>query len=323
MPDELPKDRNARVREDAARRGLLKKRTDAEQKSIPLAPGELVDDALARGVDAGVRWVKGNVNLIQWVVLASLAGAAGWYVYDWRTTKRAESASSELARAVVDERGRIGEKPKGEEGVADVDPTPWFKSETEKRDVVGKAYEQVASDFPNSGPGLLAKLGEANVALDRREWDKALGGYRTVRESSLAKADADVRGRAIEGVGYALEGKGDADGALQAFKDLEATDARGFKELGQYHQARLLHAKGDDAKAKELLKALSEKLHAPSETKALSNLQNEVDDLLRRIDPSAAPAKPVGRQFSPEDLARFQEQMRRMQEAQKNRPGKP
>jgi tetratricopeptide (TPR) repeat protein len=125
--------------------------------------------------------------------------------------------------------------------------------------------------------------------------------------------DADVRARATEGVGYALEGKGDVDGALAAFKELESID--GSKEQGQYHQARLLLAKGDKDGAKAIAKPLSEKLHAPSEAKKLVNLANDVDDLLRRIDPAAAPAKPAlgNKPMSPDDMAQLQEMIQRAQ----------
>jgi predicted negative regulator of RcsB-dependent stress response len=323
VADELPKDRNARVREDAVRRGLLKKRNEQAQKSIPLAPGEMVDDALARGTEASLKWLRSHLNVLQYVILGAVGAAVAWYFYDSHQSKRAETASAELAKAVLDERGRIGEAPKAEDGMPDVDPTPWFKTAAEKREAVAKAYGQVAGEFASTGPGMLAKLGEANAHLDAREWDKAEAAFRATRESSLAKVDADVRGRAIEGLGYALEGKGDTEGALKAFQDLAATDVRGFKELGQYHQARLLFAKGDAAKAKEILKPLSDKLHAPSDQKPLQNLANDVDDLLRRIDPSAAPQKPgpsLGRSASPEDMARIQELIqRKMREAQEKK----
>jgi predicted negative regulator of RcsB-dependent stress response len=321
VSDEQPKDRNARVREDAARKGLLKKRDDQAQKAIPLAPGELVDDAVARGTDAALKWIGNNASIIGYVVLGAIAGGVGWYVYDARATRRAETASAMLAKAVLDEHGRVGEAPKAEEGRTDVDPTPWFKTAEEKHDAVAKAYAAVAAEHAGSGPGILAKLGEANASLDKREWEKADSAFRVVKDSPLAKADPDVRGRALEGIAYALEGKGDAEGAMKAFHDLETTDAKGFKELGQYHQARLLLAKGEKDKAKEIAKALSEKLHGPSDTKLLTNLQRDVDDLLRQIDPSAAPAKPAigNKPMTPEDMAQLQEMIER---AQKNAKGK-
>ena len=53
---------------------------------------------------------------------------------------------------------------------------------------------------------------------------------------------------------------GHLDDALAAFKQLEQVDMKGFKELGQYHQARVLEAKGDKAKAIELLKDVQKRV---------------------------------------------------------------
>ena len=52
----LPKDRNARIREEAARTGLLKKQTVRERESTPLTADEMMGDALARGADAAWKW---------------------------------------------------------------------------------------------------------------------------------------------------------------------------------------------------------------------------------------------------------------------------
>jgi tetratricopeptide (TPR) repeat protein len=134
--------------------------------------------------------------------------------------------------------------------------------------------------------------------------------------SPLAGADADVKGRALEGMGFAKEGKGDLDGALETFKQLEAIDAKGYKELAQYHQARILIAKGDTEKAKELLKVAREKLSAPGlDQNTFQYLEAVIDETLRKIDPSAAPARtqlggPKGSSMSPEELERLIQQAR-------------
>jgi hypothetical protein len=317
VPDEnKPKDRNQAVRQQ-----LLKKRTEAAKKGIPLAPGEMVDDALARGTDRAVRWAKDNVSTIQWVLLAAIVGGAGYGIYEWRMGVRAERASADLIRGVLDERGRISETHTGGADDDTRDPTPTFKSYDERRAAALGAYRDVANKYKGTGAAILGRLGEAGVLLDKKDWDGALAAYRDVKGSPLAAADIDVRGRAIEGIGFALEGKGDTDGAMHAFRELENTDARGFKELGMYHQARLLFAKGDKDKAKELLKGAREKLHASGETHPFTFLETAVDDLLRRIDPSLVADRPMGgaggKQLTPEDIERLKAQIQRqMQQAQ-------
>jgi hypothetical protein len=151
----------------------------------------------------------------------------------------------------------------------------------------------VVTEHGGGGAAILARLGEGGALLDKREWDKALEAFSAVSASSLAGADADVKGRALEGGGFAKEGKGDLDGAIATFKELEGVDARGFKELGMYHQGRLFLAKGDKDKAKELLKAVHDKLEQPTEGGSSKYLQQVTDDTLRRIDPALVPAKPM------------------------------
>jgi len=126
----------------------------------------------------------------------------------------------------------------------------------------------------------------------------------------LAAADTEVKGRALEGIGFANELKAAAggaekdkflDAALAAFKELEnAADVKGFKEMAMYHQARVLQNKGEKDKAKEILLSLKERISkgddaiAPGLPPPLSfpYLKEVAMDRLTQIDPTAAPPKP-------------------------------
>lgn len=167
------------------------------------------------------------------------------------------------------------------------------------------------------------------MLLDKRDFDGALGAYRDVRSSPLAAADVSVRGRAIEGSGLALEGKSDVDGALKAYRELENTDVRGLKELGMYHQARLLYGRGDLDAAKDLLKAAREKLKSvtstPTDPRPFGFLESQVDDLLRRIDPSAItvtqPPADEAHGLTAEKIQELQQQLqRKLKESQGQAP---
>jgi hypothetical protein len=330
-------DRNQNVKQQ-----LLKKRDEAARRKVPLAPGEMVDDALARGMSGAGRWLTSNFGILQWVIIAAVVGGIGYTVFDNRSIKKAEAASSDLMKGANSERGRVvaGSSAKGEEESAD-DPTPVFKSNEEKRETALASYRKVATAYPGTGAAILGRLGEAGILLDKREWDGALAAYNEVRATSLAAADVSVRGRAIEGVGLALEGKKDVDGALKAFRELENTDVKGLKELAMYHQARILYAKADNDKAKELLKNARERLKnvdsasksAPAspfggESKPFAFLESQIDDLLKRIDPTAlasdtgaAPNGAGGKTVSPDNLKKIQEELqRKMQEKAKSAP---
>jgi hypothetical protein len=327
----VAEDRNQNVKKQ-----LLKKRDEATRKKIPLAPGEMVDDALARALAGSMRWLKANFGAIQWVILGLIALGIGYVVYDWRSVKRAEAASNELLKGTVAEKGRISgtSSPKPEDGMPD-DPTPVFKSLDERRDTALASYRKVTSSYPGSGAAILARLGEAGVLLDKRNWDGALAAYRDVKNSPLAAADPTVRGATLEGIGLALEGKGEIEEALRSFHELEGTNVAGQKELAQYHQARILFAKGDVDKAKDLLKSAKDHIkgHSTSssaapEARPFAFLESQIDDLLRRIDPTAVPSTPPpgagAGSMSPEDMQRFQQEMqRRMAERKQKAPPSP
>lgn len=325
----MAEDRNQTVKKQ-----LLKKREDAVRRKVPLAPGEMLDDALARGMASTGRWLKTNFGALQWVIVGAIVAGGAYAAYDYRATKRQEAASAELIKGAVSERGRISGSAQSKGPDEPDDPTPIFKSADERRDTALASYRKVVSSYRGSGAAILARLGEAGVLLDKRDWDGALVAYKDVKGSPLAAVDASVRASAVEGIGLALEAKGDTDGALKSFRELENTDVRGPKELGMYHQARILFAKGDLDKAKELLKTARERIKAASsaasspasgEAHPFGFLESQIDDLLRRIDPSAAPepAAAPGRPskaMTTDDLQRLQEQMKRKVKGQLQSP---
>src|SRR5262249_34831548 len=127
-----------------------------------------------------------------------------------------------------------------------------FASPEARTDDALQAYGRVVDQHPGTGAAILGKLGQAGMLLEKKDYPQALATFEAVLATPLAAADLDVKGRTLEGIGFAKEGKGDLDGALAAFKDLGGVDVKGFAELSLYHQARVLLAKGDKDKAKEL-----------------------------------------------------------------------
>ncbi|WP_437728649.1 tetratricopeptide repeat protein [Sorangium sp. So ce861] len=302
--EELPKDKNARAKELLARR----REQAAGRRPVQLLPGEMVEDALSRMTTGAGRWIKKNFHVIQWGVLAALVATGGVLFYLSRTEKRDAVSTSALMSAVAADRGRVLAEDTRSEEEKEFDVTRTFKSADERSDTALAAYNKVIDEHGGSGAALLAKLGQAGVMLDKKDYDRALEAYGAVVSSPLAGADPDVKGRAIEGIGFAREGKGDLDGALASFKELEAIDMKGYKELALYHQARIQLAKGDSEKAKELLKSAHEKLQAPStEGRSFQFLEAVVEEMLRKIDPAAVPPRaafggPKGQTMTPEEI---------------------
>ena len=291
--------------ETAASKKLAKIGTRAEPRRVVAYAADA--DPLLQKTEKLSEWAKKNQTVVQIVgglLAVSLLGLAGYLYIDH---KHELEASGLLAKAVADERARIGEPLKEEE---ESDGQPVFKTYDDRRDAALKKYREVEARFPKSGAAILARLSEGSLLLDKRDSDGAAAAYTDVKGSALAAADQEVKGRAIEGLGFALELKGEKEpsqaakyreDALKTYKELENTvEVRGFKELAMYHQARVLMAQGEKDKAKELLKSLRERLEKPAEGGAIKGMNipmgppypylNEVvQDRLHQLDPNEAP----------------------------------
>ncbi|MBX3192097.1 MAG: hypothetical protein KF819_34220 [Labilithrix sp.] len=281
--------------EVAASKKLSKIGTRAEPKRNVAVAADA--DPLIERTAKLSEWAKKNQKTVQTVgalVAAALLGIAGFLYYQ---NKQETDASVLLSKAVDDERGRVGEPAEKEKDDEPKDTTPTFKTFDDRREAALKKYREVQAQFPKTGAAILARLSEGSLLLDKREADGALAAFNDVKGSALATADQEVRGRAMEGIGFAHELKGSWDEAIKAYKELESSvDVKGFKELAMYHQARVHQNKGENDKAKELLLSLKERLNKPDDNvanlpqgPAFPYLRDVAMDRLREIDPSAAP----------------------------------
>jgi tetratricopeptide (TPR) repeat protein len=289
--DEI-RDRNRRIREQAAQRRRSQREKESEGRvARGLDASEMVDDAFARSTHALTNWIKNNANIVQWLFVLAIVGGLGWQIYSWRRAKTQAKTSDSLAAAVESELGQVGErKPAFPGDDPSLFPRPTFSDDNARLQAAQEAYKKAADVEPGSGAALLAQLGLAGVAYDLARYDEAQSAYEKVKGSLLGASDADVRNRATEGIGLCLEAKNDRDGALKAFRELENSDIPGFSALGMYHQARLLYAKGDKDKAKELLVKVREKLEKIPQLME-GYLAEASNDLLGAIDPRLAKPK--------------------------------
>lgn len=327
--EEAPKDRNARKRQellDQRRRaaaGLSEEgATAGEPSDVSLA----VDDALARSGAAAGRWLKSNWSWLQWCVVLGVVGGAGALAYFWKTGQANAASSDKLAAAVAAEQSRVitPENDKRTDEEKQKADRPVYASYDERAKVALERYQQVAGDKSGSGAALLAKLGIAGTKLDRREWDEAIIGFEEVLRSKLAEADLDVKGRALEGLSFAHEGKKDFDKALATLDQLAEVPEPMFKVTAKYHRARVLLAKGDKEGAKKLLEEARKDIETNElEVKRISGggmnpyngLRSAVEQALKRIDPSAVAPRfvpggtPGGTpQITPEQIRQLLEQ---------------
>jgi len=264
----------------------------------------MVDDALARGGATAFKWIRQNWSVLQWVLLVVVVGTAGLLFYVYRTGEASAASSDTLASAVNAEQAVViaPDKDTRTDAQKKSDPRRIFKTFTDRDKAALSSYQKVGAEHGGTGAAILAKLGEAGVLLEMRKWDQAKAGFRAVLDSPLAPADIDVKGRALEGLGFAQEGKKDFDGAIKTFEKLASLPSPEFKVLSKYHKARALKAKGDSDGAKKLLleavkmtrdAALKAKKASTGAVNPYRWLERTVEDALRLIDPAAVPPKVI------------------------------
>jgi tetratricopeptide (TPR) repeat protein len=292
------RDRNKRIREEAAAKRRGKREAEARRVAPArnLDTSEIVDDALARTTHAASNWLKKHFNTVQWLVLALVVGGIGYQIYSYRRGVEAARSMDELHRAMKDEHARVGTdgdtSPDKYSGLEDTRAS--FPDDTARLKAAAESYRKVESSG-SSTTSALASLGLAGVLFDQGKFAEAKAEYEKVKTSSLAAKDADVRGRAIEGSGLSSEGAGNDEAALASFRELANSDKPVFAALGEYHQSRLLFKADKRAEAKALLvKALGRLTdHGDKEKKTPAPggafLEREARELLRSIDPSAVP----------------------------------
>jgi tetratricopeptide (TPR) repeat protein len=335
------KDRNARLRAQAAEERRAKR--DREKVAVAAVPigldaGERMDDIFVRTTHAAAGWLKQNFRWLQWVVIGGVLVGLGSQTYRYVSKSRAAKSADALAIGLMAEGGSIRPASSTEPGgpnpeFEQLDSRPVFDSEASRLAEAEQGYRKAIASYGQSGAGWLARLGLAGVLFDEQKWDEAVSLYRTVRTSELAKKDPDMLGRSLEGIGLSLEGKGDIEGALQAFRELTNQEgSASLATLGLYHQARLLLAQGNKDKAKELANKAKERLDKDAKEKdgdkgenappsRRSFLSESVKMLLARIDPAAAPGS--GSRNLADALREDPNKLQRMLEGLKQRQPAP
>jgi tetratricopeptide (TPR) repeat protein len=293
-----------------------------------LLPSEMIDDALARGTASSLKWLQRNWATVQWFVAAGIVLGVGGLIYTYQVTSDAEEASAELADGVHAEQALI--QPESDDKRTDkekqTDPRLIFVSRAKRDEAALSNYRKAALSHPDIGPGILARLGEAGVLLDQAHYDKAIEAYDHVLATPLAAADIDVKARALEGKGFAFEGKKDLDAASKAFEALGKLDEAGYRITAKYHRARIALARGKREEAKQMLIEARKKVETANLDASTIDgaqpyrwLEGAILASLRLIDPSAAPKKPRGGGLSQEQL----QQMLRQRGLSGGVPGLP
>lgn len=212
-------------------------------------------------------------------------------------------AAVDIATAPIDEENQDG---KGEDG------KPVFASREARAKKAAESYGEVAKKFADQDVAPWARLGEAAQLMMAGDYPKAVVLYQAVYDGQ--PKDPSLRGQALEGLGIALETTGKADDALKRFEELGTVGSGEFKDVSEYHVARMKLAAGDDEAAKTLLKGVYDRLtSAPEGTPPSKYLRGEVEQRLAELDSSLVDKGTAGsgdQQFSQEQIQKLLEQLK-------------
>jgi tetratricopeptide (TPR) repeat protein len=213
------------------------------------------------------------------------------------------------ATGLLWEASRAAASPlEGEAGAATAEET--FASVQARAEAAAERFGRVLEEHPRSRAAAWARVGRANALLQAGEADRAVKAF----EEALEAADGTtLRWRALEGLGFAHEA---AERWAEATKQYEAMEKLGDESIAleaRYHLARIQLAQGKEDDALGALKKLRDALRG-DDAPRLPFLSDQVDQLIRRIDPQAIPAGSGtgGGSLSPQEM---QELLRRLQES--------
>jgi hypothetical protein len=211
----------------------------------------------------------------------------------------------EIANAQVDATNDEGKDAAGK---------PVFKSEADRAKKASEAFAAAAKIGPDSSAGRWAKLGQASVLTLSGKAGEAVPLYAA---TFAAHGDQATLGAlALEGQALSLEAAGKVDDALKQLEQLKSYDGSAYKDVAEYHIARIKLVRGDRDGAKVLLKGVYDRLGSPAEGAPKSRyLKGEVEVRLAELDSSLVPAGGAGAQdFSPEEIQRLIRQMQLQQQ---------
>jgi tetratricopeptide (TPR) repeat protein len=135
-------------------------------------------------------------------------------------------------------------------------PGPFYANEEARQKAVVAAADRILAEHAGTGAASLAALAKGDAHLRLREWDQARGAY----ERFLAEAPKgdSLRFGALEGIAVAEDGKGNLDGAAQAYERM-AREAPAFGDRADLERALVLVRAGKVPQAKEILASFPER----------------------------------------------------------------
>ncbi len=244
-----------------------------------------------------------------------LALGVGGFVW-WSSQQRAHAseAATALWDAVEASRGDV--RPEGNASDDPDDDREVFESHEAQTEAVAERAAEAANDHVGTEAGQWARLAEGRAALDLGHYDDAREAF----EKALADGgdDSTLAAAALEGIAFSYEGEQEWDHAKERYDELARLADGAYRNLADYHLARVLLAKGENEEAKELLTSLVERLNDPDDhdSPEMTYVSSQAQIRLMQLDPSAVPSSAGSFQggggldnMSPEQIQRIMQQL--------------
>lgn len=239
------------------------------------------EDAFQVGVKEVGRGAARRAPLVVVGVVVAIAAVVAVVVFYSQGQKSAAAATHLLAEAATYEaRAEVGDKELLA-GKSKHPPSPVVKDEAERAAAVDKALAQLAAQAPGSAVELDGLLLSAARLMREGKHAEAEQQYRRFIDD--AGAGHPLRWAAREGLAFAREAQDDLEGALAEFRTLAGEKGVFYRDMGLWHQGRVLERQG---KKDEAL-AIYRQYIAEYPLGDPSIAQSEVRKRLEELDPSA------------------------------------
>ncbi len=254
-------------------RGRTKKRGGAE---VP------TEDAFQAGVKEVGRGAARRAPVVAIAVVVALAAVVIAVVVYTRGKQSSAAATRLLAEAATYEaRAEVGDPELLLGKSSRTPPSPIVKDEAARAAAVDKALGELATQASGSAAELDGTIMAAARMMRDGKFAEAEAAYRKFIDE--AGAGHPLRWAAREGLGFAREAQDDLDGALAEFKTLAGEKGVFYRDMGLWHQGRVLERQG---KADEAL-AIYRQYIAEFPLDDPSIAQSDVRKRLEVLDPSA------------------------------------
>ena len=254
-------------------RGRTKRRGGADQPQ---------DDAFQVGVkEVGRGAAKRGPAVMIGGVLALAAVVAVIVLYSQRQQGSAEATQLLAKAAAYEARAEVGDPQLLASKSGRPPPSPVVKDEAARAAAVDEALKELATKAPGSAAEVDGILLRAARLMRDGKAAEAQAEYRRFLEA--APAGHPLRWAAREGLAFAVEAQGDLDAALAEFKTLAGEKGVFYRDMGLWHQGRVLERQGKTADAL----AIYRQYVAEYPLSDPSLAQSDVRKRLEELDPSA------------------------------------